>query len=139
MLKYRPPLNTMPILQQPVKSRQVTEGMEVFYKSWSPTLTYVAVRRGKSDQCATCFYFPTQLASCWEVTPAMLAGQSVTPSTFSGSVCEFDNMVTELQSAQSSRHRVEKNCELMGEKFQRKQSQHFPLTRLSNAKQRPTL
>lgn len=32
----------------------------------------------------------------------------MTPYTLSGSVCEFDNMVTELQSAQSSRHRVEK-------------------------------
>lgn len=35
-------------------------------------------------------------------------------SAFSGSICEFDNMVTELQSAQSSRHRVEKSYELMG-------------------------
>lgn len=57
---------------------------------------------------------PLISASCYEVIPNILAGQTVIPSAFLGSICEFDNMVTELQSAQSSRHRVEKSCELMG-------------------------
>lgn len=51
-------------------------------------------------------------------------------------------MVTELQSAQSSRHRVEKSCELTGvggDKLYQKQGWHFPLTRPSDAEQKPTL
>lgn len=49
-------------------------------------------------------------------------------------------MVTELQSAQSSRHRGERGCELSGERGEQKQISAFlSFTRLSESNKDPLL